>query len=1008
MYTIRCRITPRLLSWSCATFLLVLLLSPLTASAVNLTGLSLAPPNPTLNITETLQLIATGSYDDGTQLVIANAKQVSTGNAHACALSTDGTVRCWGRNNYGQLGNGTITNSSKPITVTGLSTVVSISLGGDKSCALLTDGTVRCWGRNLYGELGVGTTIKDWAPVPLVVNGLSNAVAISAGRDHACALIADGTVRCWGSNGVGELGNGTINSSYTPVAVSGISSATAVSAGYAHSCAILVEGSVRCWGANGAGQLGNGTTTLSLIPVAVVGLGTATKISAGNVHTCAVLAEGKVLCWGDSRYGLLGNGTISYGSTANPFPLPVLDVSTAVAVSAGDKHSCAVLADDTVRCWGSGRLGDGTATPSATPVDVSGINRAVGVSAGGGEIDPGYTCAVLTDGTVRCWGSNNVGQLGNGTTTASPIPVTVSGISTAVAVSSGEWSTCSPMIDGTLRCWGKNDWGQLGNGTTTDSSTPVVVNGINTAVAVSVGYGHNCAVLIDGTVRCWGADSLVPVIVTGINTAVAVSVGYGHNCAVLIDGTVRCWGKNDWGQLGNGTTTDSSTPVVVNGINSAVAVEVGFYTSCAVLADGKIQCWGRNLFGLLGDGSSAALSMTPVSVSSINTAVAVSVSDDHACAVLADGVVRCWGYNTSGQLGDGTAASSSTPVAVSSLSTAVEVSAGGIHSCALLADGTVRCWGGNNVGQLGNPIANGTYMRTVVGLDTATKISAGGEHTCAVLSDGSIRCWGNNFDGQLGNGTASYFLTPTPTLNYFPVAWTSSNPVAASVNGTGQVKAATAGTTQITASLSGLSASTIVTVAIGNPPVASDVNATAVTGASIGWTPIVSDLDGDPLSCRLGTPPTNGTATVSSNCASGTYQSNPGFIGTDSFTYIANDGQNDSNPGTVTVAVFERSADQICVQNNPVSQFTQTGKDGTLTISFTGNITAHTNKAVKVCPGTTLKYQTSSTKGSVVCQVKNNTTRGSGNLKINDHIKCTDKPAGKDKVHFKVKSGVSK
>ncbi len=191
-------------------------------------------------------------------------------------------------------------------------------------------------------------------------------------------------------------------------------------------------------------------------------------------------------------------------------------------------------------------------------------------------------------------------------------------------------------------------------------------------------------------------------------------------------------------------------------------------------------------------------------------------------------------------------------------------------------------------------------------------------------------------------------------------------------------------------------------------PVASDVAVQGVTASLMNWTPVAVDSDYGPkqLSCRLGTPPTNGTATVVSNCASGTYQSNPGFIGIDSFTYIANDGITDSNPATVTVAVIDEGVFPPCLKQYPVSQFSQTGKQGSLSITFTGNIVSYTNKAVKVCPGTTLKYQTSSTQGPVVCKVKNNTTPGSGSLKINDNLKCTDKPSGKDKIYFKLKSGV--
>ncbi|MDO8704145.1 MAG: Ig-like domain-containing protein [Sulfuricaulis sp.] len=193
------------------------------------------------------------------------------------------------------------------------------------------------------------------------------------------------------------------------------------------------------------------------------------------------------------------------------------------------------------------------------------------------------------------------------------------------------------------------------------------------------------------------------------------------------------------------------------------------------------------------------------------------------------------------------------------------------------------------------------------------------------------------------------------------------------------------------------------------PPLSvGDVSITTLQDTMAFWTPVAIDLTMTPMAptCRIVNTPANGTATVDEYCRSGTYMPAPGFIGNDAFTYQAAKGSMVSNIGTVSVAVSEGSVDQVCVQNNPVFQFSQTGKQGTLTITFTGNITSHTNKEVKVCPGTTLSYMTTSTQGSVICKVKNNTTRGSGNLKINDHIKCTDKPAGKDKVHFKVKSGV--
>ena len=195
---------------------------------------------------------------------------------------------------------------------------------------------------------------------------------------------------------------------------------------------------------------------------------------------------------------------------------------------------------------------------------------------------------------------------------------------------------------------------------------------------------------------------------------------------------------------------------------------------------------------------------------------------------------------------------------------------------------------------------------------------------------------------------------------------------------------------------------TSVVVAYEVPPYAGDVNVSGESGQIIFWKPLIAG--GYSSNCSLTSPPANGTATVAGDCSMGTYQSNAGFVGTDRFGYWANGGR----VGTVSVAVTEPPPSDQCLAQYLVSQFTQTGKEGTMNITFTGNITSHTNKEVKVCPGTTLSYKTTSTRGPVVCKVKNNTTAGIGFLRINDHIKCTDKPAGKDKVQFKVKSGVAK
>jgi alpha-tubulin suppressor-like RCC1 family protein len=396
-------------------------------------------------------------------------------------------------------------------------------------------------------------------------------------------------------------------------------------------CALLSTGQVDCWGSNGSGQLGNGTTANSDVPVAVLGITDAKAVASdtyGNSF-CAVLSTGGVECWGDNSYGQLGNGT----TTTSNVPVPVKNITTATAVTGGDSGDvdgfCALLSTGHADCWGegfSGELGDGATASSDVPVAVHAITDAATLISG----FEGF-CALLSTGRVDCWGDNSFGELGRATkTNYSDVPVAVTGITdaTAVASDSASASDCAVLSTGHMKCWGAGGDGQLGHGTTANSDVPVAVLGITDAsAAASDGDG-------------------------------------GSFCAVLSTGHVKCWGYNDYGQLGNGTTTGSSVPVSVKNITTAAAVTGNTeYAFCALLSTGHLDCWGFGFYGQLGDGSTTS-SDVPVAVHKITNAAALISGFLDYCALLATSDVDCWGYGNYGQLGDGSTTSSDVPVAV--------------------------------------------------------------------------------------------------------------------------------------------------------------------------------------------------------------------------------------------------------------------------------------------------------------------------------------------------------
>lgn len=363
----------------------------------------------------------------------------------------------------------------------------SLSSGAANTCAIEANQKVYCWGSNISRQLGIGTNNLSYALQPIPVNALNGVpVGISTGYDSACAMLTFGTMRCWGNNTNGALGTANsgknASSAQTAAALTGAWVAPSnQGTGQRHICFRDNNKTVKCQGLGASGQLGNATNANSAAPVqTAVITGASAALSAEQVvsglnHSCALMENRNVKCWGANNVRQLGTPANEAPNVNQPQDVPNLANDVEQIASSVD-HSCAQRANGDVHCWGAnsfGQIGDGTISP------FKGATRVDDLSGNAKEVSTGiaHSCALMTNGTVRCWGANNYGQLGTGNTDNATKPVTVAGLPRpAIAMSAGGNHTCARLDDQSIRCWGRNDRGQLGNNSRTNSTTPVVLS----------------------------------------------------------------------------------------------------------------------------------------------------------------------------------------------------------------------------------------------------------------------------------------------------------------------------------------------------------------------------------------------------------------------------------------------------------------------------------------------------------------------------------------------------
>ncbi len=685
-------------------------------------------------------------------------RTVDAGTRHTCALDEGGGVWCWGWNASGQLGDGSRALRTTPVAVRGLpGAAIALSVGDDHACVLIREGGVYCWGANAGGRLGDGTTVNRDVAVP--VNGLEQGVtAVAAGSNFTCAAGESGVV-CWGRNPWGQLGDGALEDHLVPSAVPGLSDPVrALAAGGGHVCALTETGAVKCWGRGGNGQLGDGEWQLAgagdhPAPVAVTGLASGVRaISAGEQHSCALDGAGVARCWGNNLDGQLGQSGVPLLEMpqwpVSDLPLDALDLA------AGGNHSCAVFSDGKVWCWGSNRQGQ-LARPSGAysprPHVVPGLPAMRSVANGSR-----HSCAVSAEGSAYCWGDGETGQLGAGDRNRRREPVAV------------DWSAVpNPGARAMLRL---------------DSATGFVHKHIVRGSGTPVSFGwilHD----VPANAICYIRRHPDDVGIFRIPRGELAQGGWTST-------TLHAWATGDRGFYiacsggprslpvtlsideaeypleitiaGDGAGVVISEPEGIDcGSTCTASRTVGSPLTLAAVSDapgsafvswsGACDSWKDSCDLVM----SGARQVTANFVRLREGNRQISAGSGYSCGLDAAGDVWCWGRSLWVKSGLAGSARVSWPERVEGLPGPMRaVAVGDSHACAASESGRVWCWGGNDRGQLGDGsfVSRETPVE-VQGLGSNVRaVAAGPAHSCAITGVGAIRCWGANNAGQLGSG----------------------------------------------------------------------------------------------------------------------------------------------------------------------------------------------------------------------------------------------------------------
>ena len=690
--------------------------------------------------------ICSGSYLLGTTVPRPAGERLSS-----CSLLTSGAIDCWGYNNDGELGSGNYTQTDSPVGVSGISTGVGVSGGYNGACSILSGGSVQCWGDNTYGQLGIssGSDIGTFS----TTNQGQLPDDIQNGESVTATVGSNNYIYFLGGNAASLRAASSTVYKATISSTGDIGTFSTTNQGqlpdvrqeFAAST-VSLGGTNYVYVLGGNGSAGYESTVYKATISSTGDIGTFSTTSQGQLPQAIQYLSSNTITIGGTNYiyALGGETASSYQST----------VYKATISSTGDIG--------TFSTTNQGQLPKAFSDFSSNIVTISGTSYIYVL--GGGTLSyfsTVYKATISSTGDIGTFSTVNQGQLPQILSGQTSVTATVGGTNYIFVMGGNNGHYQSTVYKATI-----SSTGDIGTfSTTNQAQLPQIIAyqagsittiGGTTYAYVLGGFGSaQLSTVYKATIGAGVSNKNVPVTISGISSPKAISSGEFHSCALMSGGTIDCWGDNSQGELGNGSSGGISTsPVQVSGISTATAISSGYEFTCAVLSNETVECWGYNNDGQLGNGTTSS-SSTPVQVSGITNAVNVTAGWQQACALLSDGTVKCWGYNASGQLGNGSYTSSSTPVTVSGLSSVKEVASGGSHVCALINGGTIKCWGDNSNDQLGNgsTATNSDVPVQVSNITTGAAISGGDSHECAVLTNSTVYCWGLGTWGELGNST---------------------------------------------------------------------------------------------------------------------------------------------------------------------------------------------------------------------------------------------------------------